>query len=261
MLASRTSVLPASIRARSSESATRSVSVVGGLLDQPDLKLLLRGELAVHPAEQDPGHVEDRVERSAQLVGDAGEKRGLELRGPRQLGRRGRPARRRAPARPRLVSASSALSRSASAWCSASVASARTSSWLLVFQLVPPSPSGRAAGERPAQLGDRDGVAARRAAGSSLPSVDRGALPGRALDGEPVGQAPGAHQADAQTGGRLVLSRRAPGRGAECRDRGPRYGRPASSSPSVSSSNWAQPPPRILDRVPRDLGDRRGERA
>ena len=103
---------------------------------------------------------------------------------------------------PRLVSASSAFSRSVSACCSASVTSARTSSWLRTSSSSRES-SARTAASVLVRSATDTGFGTRPGR-QQLAHLHRRPVVRRRVDGEPVGQAPGADQADPEAGGRLI---------------------------------------------------------
>ena len=72
---------PASTLARSSRSLTISVSSRGRGLDELDLLLLLVGQRAVEPVEQDPGDAADRAERRPELVAHVRQEPALQVGG------------------------------------------------------------------------------------------------------------------------------------------------------------------------------------
>ena len=80
----RTTALPASTLARSSRSLTSAESPSAALRMKRDLLLLLGGQLAVAPVEQEAGQAQDRVQRRAELVAHVREEAGLQVRDPLQ---------------------------------------------------------------------------------------------------------------------------------------------------------------------------------
>ena len=236
---------------RSASSAAFWISV--------DLQLLLRVELAVHAGEQDAGHVEDRVERRAELVGDAGEEGGLELRGPPQLGG---PVVQLGVERQHAAVGLRQLGVEpvSSAWRSASVVERAHQLLVLVLELRRiASSGGRPRSARPSSATARRRRARRGRAGSSLPRMTDGALPGPGSMSKRSVEPAGADQPDPQPGRRLIPARRAPA--SRCGMPGPRSSTRTTKSRRGAVLQLELHPAAagVLDGVPRDLGDRRRE--
>ena len=94
----RTSVRPASIFARSSQSFTRSDERIGRVPHHLDRAAVAVGERALVAIEQKPRDVANRIERRANLVIEVGEETRLELVHTFEVRRRARRAPRTAPA-------------------------------------------------------------------------------------------------------------------------------------------------------------------
>ena len=253
----RTTLRPASMRARSSRSFTISERVRRRAADEAHLALLLVGERTVRPVHQQPGDVEDGVERRPELVADVGQEARLELGGPGEVGRL-------------LVELGVQRQHAAIGLRELLVEpldldlplarSPRSSAQQLlvlgpdldvrVRQARPARARGSA--EPPVSAGDGGGLGREQ-----LPEHHGGAGPGARLDLEPVAQPPGAEDAQPHAGGGAIAAVehvrsawRCPGPRSRTRDhqRGRRR---------ASSSNVTLPPRGVLEGVAGDLRDRR----